>query len=280
MNEATSVVNIHRNDELPVSVVIPLFNEQQILMENLELLANFFNLLLGPRNWHYILVENGSSDATPELVKTAVERWPQSRAVFLKEANVGKAFKAGLQAATTKWVFQIEIEQWDLPFMAWAWKNRDSYDLLLGSKRADPTLNHQEPYRRLLSCGLNAVLQLFFGFTGTDTHGPKFLNRQSLEKIIESCQLDRGQFDSELVLKAARTRKRIIEAPTVYRDFRPHRNWMLNKIVWNCTALRRLFKAMKEVPYSGHIIHHRVGRDEVLRASEDIVSQGREFEVA
>jgi hypothetical protein len=188
----------------------------------------------------------------PILAKTAVERWPLSRAIFLSVPNVGTAFKVGLQAATTKWVYQIEIEQWDLPFMAWAWRNRNSYDLLLGSKRADPTLNYQEPYRRFLSCGLNGILQLFFGFTGTDTHGPKLHNRKALDDIIASCHLDRGQFDSEFVLRAARGRMRIIEAPTVYKDVRPHRNWMLSKILWNCGALWRLFETMKDVPYKGH----------------------------
>lgn len=280
MSDVTSIAKIGAAADLPISVVIPLFNEQEILAENLEILAGFLDRLVGRGNWHFLLVENGSTDSTADMVKAAVKQRPGSRAIFLPTANVGKAFKAGLQAATTKWVYIIEIEQWDLPFMAWAWKNRDSYDLLLGSKRADPTLNHQEPYRRLLSCGLNAVLQLFFGFTGTDTHGPKLVNREALADIIERCHLDRGQFDSELVLRAARGGTRIIEAPTEYREVRPHRNWMLNKIVWNCGALRRLFKVMKDVPYSGHVIHHRVDREEVLRASDEIAAKNVEYDIA
>jgi glycosyltransferase involved in cell wall biosynthesis len=260
--------------------VIPLFNEEEIVTQNLEILADFFDRLVGTHRWCFILVENGSTDKTPELVKNAVERWLPSRAISLSIPNVGKAFKAGLQEAKTKWVYQIEIEQWDLPFMAWAWKRRDSYDLLLGSKRADPTLNHQEPYRKLLSCGLNAILQLFFNFTGTDTHGPKLLNRQTLREIIDSCNLDRGQFDSELVLRTARSGLRIIEAPTLYRDVRPHRNWMLSKIVWNCGALVRLYRVMKGVPYTGNIIHDRVSRDAVLQASEDTSFANKELDVA
>jgi hypothetical protein len=124
------------------------------------------------------------------------------------------------------------------------------------------------------------MLQLFFDFTGTDTHGPKLLNRKALADIIDSCNLDRGQFDSELVLRVARSGMRAIEAPTLYRDVRPHRNWMLNKIVWNCGALVRLYRTMKNVPYSGHIIHDRVSRIEVLQASEHMLSANREFDVA
>jgi hypothetical protein len=158
----------------------------------------------------------------------------------------------------------VDIEQWDLPFIAWAWKNRDRYDLFIASKRADPTLCFQEPYRKLLSCGLNALLQLFLGFTGTDTHGPKLLNRESHEPIINVCTLDRGQFDTEFVLRALRNQLKLVEVPVVYQETRPHRNWMIKKIVWNLFAFRRLVTIMKDVPFKGPIRFHRFTREDVL----------------
>jgi glycosyltransferase involved in cell wall biosynthesis len=254
--------------DLPISVVIPVFNEQNILAENLENLARHFDNLVGPGNWHFILVDNGSTDRTPELVKAALERWPPSRLVQLTEPNYGAALKAGLRSATTKWVYMLDVEQWDIPFMTWAWANRNLYDVFIASKRADPTINFQQPYRRLLSAGLNGVLQVLFGFSGTDTHGPKLLNRETLEPIIKICQLDRGQFDTELVLRAARGRKRIVEVPVEYRESRPHRNLMFKKIVWNLIALRRLHYVMREVPFEGYVQHYRFTREDVLAESQ------------
>lgn len=256
-------------DELPVAIVIPLYNEESIMMENLNVLAAFFDRLIGSGNWLFILVDNGSIDGTAALSKTAIAQWPMSRYIHLPAPNYGAALQAGLRAATTKWVYLLDIEQWDLPFITWAWANRNRYDLCLASKRADPTINFQWPYRRLLSAGLNGMLQVLFGYSGTDTHGPKLLNRFSLESIILSCVLDRGQFDTELVLRAMRARKKLVEVPVEYRESRPPRNLMIKKIVWNLLALRRLQRVMQSVPYEGYIQYYRLAREDVLAAAQE-----------
>jgi glycosyltransferase involved in cell wall biosynthesis len=247
-----------------VSIVIPLFNEEAVLMANAEALASYFDDVLGSDNWLYIFVNNGSSDGTSALLGRIAARWPLSQVLNLKKPNYGAALKAGLRAATTKWVYMLDIEQWDLPFMTWAWRNRHQFDLLVASKRADPTLNFQRPYRKFLSAGLNAVLQVLFRYSGTDTHGPKLVNRESLEGIIAKCELDRGQFDTELVLRAIRGTKRLVEVPVEYRESRPHRNLMIKKIFWNLVALRRLWYVMREVPFEGQIRYYRVAREDVL----------------
>jgi glycosyltransferase involved in cell wall biosynthesis len=251
-----------------VSVVIPLYNEEKFLQENADSLAGIFDRVVGPGRWHFIFVENGSTDATAALADAVAARHPPSRALHLPRPNYGVALKTGLQAATTKWVYLLDIEQWDLPFITWAWRNRESYDALIASKRADATINHQHFYRRLLSCGLNGLLQVLLQYTGTDTHGPKLLNRASLQAIIAACELDRGQYDTELMLRAIRGQKRIIEAPSEYRELRPNRNWMVKKIFWNVWALARLVKVMKHVPYEGLARYYRVAREDVLAEAE------------
>ena len=267
-------------DEVAVSIVIPLFNEQQIIKENLETLAGFFDRMVGPGKWMFILVDNGSVDATPQGVEAATLKWPPSRGIKLTEPNYGAALKAGLRSATTKWVYLLDIEQWDLPFIAWSWKTRRDYDAFIASKRADPTLNEQHAYRRFLSWGSNCLLQILFQFTGTDTHGPKLLNRQALQTIIAACELDRGQFDTELVLRATRAGRRLIEIPVPYRESRPPRNWMVKKIVWNLFALRRLAKVMRSVPYEGHLRCYRIAYEDVIAENPPVVGKPKETSVA
>lgn len=250
------------------SIVIPLYNEEKFLQDNADSLAAIFDAVVGRGRWSFIFVENGSTDATATLADAVAARHPPSRALHLPKPNYGVALKTGLQAATTKWVYLLDIEQWDPPFIWWAWRNRESYDALIASKRADATINHQHFYRRLLSCGLNGLLQVLLQYTGTDTHGPKLVNRTSLHAIIDACELDRGQYDTELVLRAIRGQKRIIEAPSEYRELRPNRNWMVKKIVWNLWALARLVKVMKHVPYEGLARYYRVAREDVLAEAE------------
>ena len=262
--------------DLPISIVIPIFNEQSILMSNAEALADYLDTTFGSGNWLYIFVDNGSTDGTPGVLKRIAERWPLCRVINLESPNYGAALKAGLRAATTKWVYTLDIEQWDLPFMTWAWRNRHQYDLFIASKRADPTLNFQQPYRRFFSAALNAVLQVLFRYSGTDTHGTKFLNCESLRTIIAKCELDRGQFDTELVLRAMRNSKRLVEIPVEYRESRPHRNSMIKKIVWNLVALRRLHRVMSNVPFEGEVRYYRFAREDVL--AEDKSTQSRQRE--
>lgn len=250
-----------------MSIVIPLYNEQNIIEENVAQLAPFFDRMLGKGGWQFLFVDNGSTDRTAELVQAVIARYPPSRSIYLKQPNYGAALKAGLMAATTKWVYLIDIEQWDLPFVNYAWSVRDDYDIVLGSKRCDPTLNFQYPYRRLLSAGLNCALQLLFSFSGTDTHGPKLINRESIEDIVTHCQLDRGQFDTEFVLKAMRSERRLVEVPVVYKENRPQKNWMIKKIVWNILALRRLVGVMRDVPFEGNIHYYRFAREDVVAAT-------------
>ena len=261
---STAESALHAGQGPVVSVVIPLYNEQAIIDQNLETLAAFCDEIVGAGKWLFILVDNGSKDSTPAKVRAAMERWPLSRAVNLLEPNYGAALRAGLNSASTRWVYMLDIEQWDLPFMAWSWINRDSYDVFLASKRSDPTLNFQTPYRRFLSTCLNGLLQALLGFSGTDTHGPKLIDRQSMSELIALCTLDRGHFDTELVLRAIRSQKRIVEIPVVYKENRPHRNWMVKKIVWNLLALRRLVRVMESVPYEGLIRYRRLTREDVL----------------
>lgn len=255
-------------DTAAVSVVVPLYNEEKFLQQNADSLAEIFDAVVGPGRWYFIFVENGSTDATASLTDAVAARHPPSRAIHLPKPNYGVALKAGLQAASTKWVYLLDIEQWDLPFINWAWRNRESYDALIASKRADATINHQHFYRRLLSCGLNGLLQVLLQYSGTDTHGLKLLNRVSLQAIIDACELDRGHYDTELVLRAIRGQKRIIEAPSEYRELRPNRNWMVKKIFWNSWALARLVRVMKTVPYHGLARYYRVAREDVLAEAE------------
>jgi hypothetical protein len=188
-------------------------------MANAEILSGYFDRMLGPGNWLYIFVDNGSNDKTPDILNHIVERWPASQVVRLERPNYGAALKAGLRAATTKWIYMIDIEQWDLPFMSWAWYNRNHYDLFIGSKRADPTLNFQAPYRKFLSAGLNFALQIIFQYSGTDTHGPKLLNRKTLDDIIAKCQLDRGSSTRNLCFERCATASAWLRCPWSFGNF-------------------------------------------------------------
>ena len=202
---------------LHLSVVVPVYNEAAMLLAMAEQLAPHFDDFAGRGRWQFVLVDNGSTDSSAAICAEIVRRWPGSVLVELDRPNYGEALCQGLAQAAGPWAFIINVDFWDVPFMRWCFRTRGVYDLVVGSKRADFSLNRQQNYRKLLSWGLNTILQAVFGFVGSDTHGQKFVYLPVMRPIFQQCVMRRGQFDTEFTLRAARAQLWIAEVPVPHR---------------------------------------------------------------
>jgi glycosyltransferase involved in cell wall biosynthesis len=262
-----------------LSVVVPICNEEDALLRMAERLAPCLDEIAGRGRWQFVLVDNGSRDRSAALCDDIVRRWPQCIKLQLRRPNYGEALYQGLIQATGPWAFIINVDFWDVPFMRWCFKTRGVYDLVMGSKRADRALNQQDDYRRLLSWGLNTILQTVFGFVGSDTHGQKFLYLPALRPIFQSCLMRRGQFDTEFTLRASRAQLWLAEVPVPIVELRKPRNLMFSKIVRNFVDIRRLHRLMRTVPVRAAARYHRWSREDVERLdsaqTELIIEMGR-----
>jgi glycosyltransferase involved in cell wall biosynthesis len=247
-----------------LAVVVPLLNEAAILEDILVRAAKLLDETVGTGRWQLIPVDNGSRDASRDILRRLAARWPSTELVFLPKPDIGAALREGLRRARTEWAYVLPLDEGDSDFLRWSWTHRERYDLILGSKRADPTLNQQSPYRRILSWGLNGLLHLFFDFAGTDTHGQKLLRLGAMRPILERCVMSRGQFDTEFTLRAHRSGLRIAEVPVVYAELRPPRNFMATKIARNVKDLFRLRRAMRGEPFRPPLRYHRWSREDVV----------------
>lgn len=250
------------------TIVIPVYNEEAIVERNLRGLAEYFDKIVGASKWRVLVVDNNSADSTAVIIDRVALEIPAVTRLHQEQPDFGKAVALGLANAETPWTYVLSIDEWDVPFLYWAWKNREAYDLFVGTKRADPTLNQQAFYRKILSWGLNALLQLLLDFTGTDTHGPKFMRMSKMQPILAQCVMGRGQFDTEFVLKAQRGGLRVVEVPVAYAEQRPPRNLMIRKILRNVRDLFRLYRTVKPYPYSGSVRLYRFPRDEIVAAAD------------
>ncbi|HEY0946901.1 MAG TPA: glycosyltransferase [Opitutaceae bacterium] len=82
---------------LQVSVVIPVYNEAGNILPLVEATAGVLAAL--PRTFEILLVDDGSTDATPVEIAAAEQRWPQCRALRLpRQSGQAAALLAGLRA--------------------------------------------------------------------------------------------------------------------------------------------------------------------------------------
>jgi glycosyltransferase involved in cell wall biosynthesis len=247
---------------LGLAVVVPVYNEQDHLWPMAEALSRDLDRVVGPSKWQFVLVDNGSRDGSPEVIERIIAAWPTSRVLKLDRPNYGTALKVGLQGAGAPFAYIINVDFWDPLFLRWSWANRHQYDLILGSKRADPTINKLPPYRKFLSAGLNLIFQVFFDFVGRDTHGQKLVRLAAFRDVIPKCVMERGQFDTELTMRALRGGLWVAEVPVPIAEKRSPRNLMLAKIWRNFVDLVRLRRIMRTVP-SLRTRYHRWSREDV-----------------
>jgi len=250
------------HNSLHLSIVVPVYNEEGLLLTMAEQLGPHLDDFAGRGRWQFVLVDNGSTDASGEICSEILRRWPGSVAIQLDRPNYGEALYQGLIRAAGPWAFVVNVDFWDVPFMRWCFRTRGVYDLVIGSKRADYSLNRQQKYRRILSWGLNTILQAVFGFVGSDTHGQKFLYLPVMRPIFNQCVMRRGQFDTEFTLRAARAQLWIAEVPVPIVEVRPVRNFMLQKIIRNLIDIRRLRRVIRQVPLKA-ARYHRWSREDV-----------------
>jgi len=249
---------------IELSVIVPVFDEAATLWDMAVGLAPHLDRIVGPRRWQFVVVDNGSTDETPHILDRIAVSWPTVR-VSLPRPDYGEAMYQGLKRAESDWAYIINVDFWDETMVAWCWQHRGLYDLVLGSKRSDASLNQQHTYRKLLSWGLNAILQFVFGFVGSDTHGQKFLYLPTLRPILDQCVMRRGQFDTELTLRAMRAGLWLAEVPVPVIELRPPRNLMFVKIYRNLVDIRRLNKVMRGVPAKSPVRYHRWAREDLLQ---------------
>lgn len=227
-----------------VSVVIPVYNEAEILD---EAVPRFLSALeeLGSR-FELILVENGSSDQSPQMVQSWQARDERVVAMHCHSPNYGAAMQLGLVKARAEIVIceEIDLGAWLFWSQAIARMKQEELALVVGSKAMDGSADLRPWLRRAATRGYNGVLRLCFGYTGTDTHGVKVLNKRVLAPVIAACKTQHDVFASELVIRADRGGYRWRELPIRIKESRPTTIALHRRIPRVCSQLMRLALAI------------------------------------
>ncbi|MBK8013679.1 MAG: glycosyltransferase [Deltaproteobacteria bacterium] len=217
MKDASESPNTGTQSNLPeVSLVVPVHNEAAIIEGSIrELHARTERHIRRP--FEIIIAENGSRDETFAIAEEVAHDLPEVRLLRLPEPNYGAALRMGIMASRGKYIHCDEIDICDVDFHRRALEllvgEDGGFDLVVGSKTMHGARDRRPVGRRLATRVLNGALRASLGFHGTDTHGLKAFRRQALLPVVESCVVDRDMFASELVIRAERAGKRIVEIP-------------------------------------------------------------------
>lgn len=227
-----------------LNVIVPVFNEEGQILKLVNELPRML-AFIPPTHWSFIFIDNGSTDNSKKEISKIISSGFSATLIELDKPNYGAAIRAGILSACNSHCLIINVDFFDGAFIKWSWENRASFDFIVGSKRADLKINQQATYRKFLSWGLNFLLRNLFGSPLSDTHGIKFFNTNSIVQLANKTILNRGQFDTELSLRALDKRLKIAEIPVPIVEIRPPRNFMAQKIVRNLVDISKLYRIVK-----------------------------------
>jgi dolichyl-phosphate beta-glucosyltransferase len=189
------------------TVVIPAYNESARIAGSLEkILAHATR-----RAWsvEILVVNDGSTDNTADIVRSYAERNPQLRLVE-NPGNRGKGYSVRngmLQGQGDILLFSdadlsSPIEEADKLFEVLA----EGADVAIGSR--------QPLHRQLFGRVFNLLLRMVLGLRFKDTQcGFKAFTRRSAEAIFPLQQIERWGFDPELLYIATRFGLKTVEVP-------------------------------------------------------------------
>ncbi len=173
-----------------LSIVVPLFNEQESIPELIEQLyaamseKELRNLFPEQFTFEILMVDDGSTDDSYDIISDLISSKPALRLISLQR-NFGKtaALSAGFLAAAGDYVCTIDADLQDDPFAikSMIQKLQEGYDLVSGWKQ-----HRKDPLSKTIPSKLfNGVTRLFTGITMHDFNCGLKVYRKEVTKRLE-----------------------------------------------------------------------------------------------
>lgn len=165
------------------SILIPVFNEEEILESSLQQLQAYLEAI--SLEYEILILDNGSDDETNAVAARLASRMPQVRALRCVERGPGKAFQLGVKEAKGEFIVTLDADlSSELRFIEYARDLLAYGDAVIGSK----TMGTQRRtlFRILGSQGYILFTQVFFDLTIADySIGSKAFRRAEILSAVE-----------------------------------------------------------------------------------------------
>lgn len=205
-----------------LSIIVPAYNEASRIGGSLAEILRFAESR--PGGAEVIVVDDGSSDATADLVESYRARAGEVLKLIRHPRNLGKgaAVRTGFEASGGEIVLftdadlsapVAEAPRLIEPIAA------GEYDVVIGSRALDPSRieKHQTWVRQTMGRTFNRLVRLWTGLGIRDTQcGFKAYRRRAMAPVFAAQRVNGFAFDVELLYLATRLGLRILEIPVTW----------------------------------------------------------------
>lgn len=208
-------------ENVELSLIIPAYNEEKIIKKTLEKVVIF--LSQKSFGWEIIIVDDGSTDRTADLVRIFADKDKRIQLNRLpNNKGKGAALKSGVKESKGKYIIYSDADL-SVPltnidkFLLELKKN----DVVIGSRRIEGAkiLVHQPWLRENMGRFFTFLTRCVLAMSISDfTCGFKGFRSKAGKDIFNRALLERWAYDSEILFLAKKLGYSIAELPVEWRN--------------------------------------------------------------
>lgn len=211
---------------MKISIIIPAYNEEARISNTLQTYHTFFLEHEKKLSFELLVVINGTTDSTPQVVRELQKMMPHIKMIELAQGGKGYAIAQGFKDALTRPNDLIGFVDADMATSPAAFyeliKQLGNYDGIIAS-RYMPGASVTPPRPLIKRWGsklfFESLTKLLFGIYYYDTQcGAKLFTRNVIETITPHLSVKQWAFDVELLYLCKHFHFHIKEIPTIWYD--------------------------------------------------------------
>lgn len=205
-----------------VKIVLPVYNEEKELEENILKLQDFVSKNLSDYEVKVVIADNASTDQTSAIAKKLANQYSDLSFFRLEEKGRGRAIKKawGTEDADIYVYMDLDLST-DLKHLPNLISSLNKgYDLAIGSRLlSNSKIVGRTIKREILSRAYNLLIKILFQTKFSDAQcGFKAVTQKAARELLPKIKDNEWFFDSELLIIAEKSGYKIYEEPVVWID--------------------------------------------------------------
>jgi len=228
-----------------VEIVIPIYNEEEELKENIAKLHSFAKRKLNFCDWRITIADNASTDKSLSIAQKLAGDKDRLGYMHLDQKGRGRAVKRAWRESKADILVYMDVDLStdlnNLPPLIKALSG--GYDIAIGSRLLAASQVIGRPLKReVLSRIYNILIKVFFRVHFSDAQcGFKGVTRKVVKELIPMIKDNAWFFDSELLIVGEKLGFKIYEEPVRWVDNPGSTVRVLPTVSGDLAGLWRLF---------------------------------------